>query len=335
MVALFSPSDLGENKLDDNIAIGNSTLANVAPSVTQDAAYNTFVSALATLHENTDSGTLTFDVSDPDTVESAGHLLGATVALNLPNGIQVPVAANCGSATPIVTLPVSRICTIDIPLNNGTFWDAAVSSQYQRQFNNVATDIANGSYATGVGANAQVIVTDAAGKASQPLALSLHVNSTKNDAPIGAFVNATQWQSAADPLQNNTTYQTYSCSVGAGNCGATFNVVDLVGAVMVQPGPAAAFDELASQATAINDVQCGQLSEASNIFANAPVIAATSNSQMNYDITFQLAANADHLGSSLCKATFTDAMAGASPPPFPNAEAAATVDVYFRVVVNQ
>jgi len=339
MVALFSPSDLGENKLDDNIAIGNSTLANVAPSVTQDAAYNTFVSALATLQENTPSGNLTFDVSDPDTIESSGHLLGATVALNLPNGIQVSVPASCGSPTPITTLPVNRTCTIAIPLDTGAFWDAAVTTPYQGQFNNLATDVANGTYGSGVSASAQVVVTDSAGKASTPVSMALHVYSTKNDAPVATAVAAVL-PPATDSFQSNASIPTYSCSVQANTCG-TRSFVDLTAALSAAPGPAAAFDELASQATAIvpyvdgangGNVHC--IAENGSIFAtNGNPLVVAGATAGSYDMSFVFN-NPATAGSELCTVTFTDKMQGASPPPFPNSETAATSPTQFRVLVN-
>jgi len=332
IASLFSPLDLGENKLDDNVAVGANKLADIAPGVVSDAAYSTFSNKLASLQENTDSGLLTFNITDPDTIETSGHLLRASVTLNL-NGVQVPVAANCGTATPITTLPVNRACTLDVPLNTGTFWDAVAGlpAGYAGNFNSVATDTTNGVYAAGVTASAQVVVTDSLDKASTPSTLAMHIFSTKNDAPVVSPVNATQWQSAPDSKQSNTAYQTFTCSIAANNCvsaGQSFHVVSMLAAIATQPGPLAAFDEIAAQKTAINDVQCGQLSEADAIFANAPVITQTSGSTATYDVTFQLNATS---GSSLCKATFTDAMQSGA---FPNAESAITTDTYFRVLVN-
>jgi len=329
MAALFSPLDLGENKLDDNVAVGNNQLANVAPGVVQDAAYTTFVAKLASLQENTDSGALTFDISDPDTVEpNGGPYLDATVNFNLPNGIKVPVTPNCTLNSTAGATPVNRSCTLNIALSKGSFWDASVDATYQGQFSNFATDVVDGTYAVGIAASAQIVVIDSAGKSSMPLSSAIHVNSIKNDPPIVTF--GTAMPSMSDPKQSGTLYPTYSCSVSANSCGATFHVVDLVGVITLQPGPEAAFDELASQSTAVNDVQCGQLEEANPIFANAPVVTPISGSQTNYDVTFQLIANVSATGSSLCKATFTDVMQA-----FPNGESAVTTDSYFRVVVNQ
>ena len=343
MAALFSPADLAENKLDDNVATGNNTLANVAPSIADDSA---LTSALAQLDENTDSGPLTFTITDPDSVESSGNLLSAAVTLNLPNGIQVPVAANCGSTTPITTLPVNRTCTIDIPLNSGTFWDSALTAgqaAYLGQFNNVATDVTDGTYSSGVSAGAQIVVTDSAGKTSLPASLAVHVHSTKNDAPVAA-ATAAVLPSATDSYQNNASIPTYSCSAsatsGATICG-TRSYVDLVAAFNATPGPVAAFDELASQTTAIvpyvdgangGNVHC--VAENGSIFAanGNPLVQAGATANM-YDVDFFLT-NPATVGSTLCTATFTDKMLGSTPPPFPNSEAAATSPVQFRVLVN-
>lgn len=326
MAALFSPIDLLENKLDDNVATGNNTLANLAPIVSNSAALG---SALLSLHENSPSGSMSFDISDADTIESSGNLTQATVSLNLPNGIQVPIVANCGATTPITTLPVNRSCSIDIALDNPTFWDASVAAQYQGQFNNVATDASDGNYASGVGASVQIVVVDAAGKSSAAVNLPVHVFSTKNDAPVVTF-DANQLADMPDPNDSNNSYPTYSCSIGAGNCGATFNIVTLNSSVAALAGPAAAFDEVAAQTTAANDLQCGADGGATPVaFANAPVVAPHLASPTQYDIAFQFATPLAAT-SSLCTLTMTDAQLGG----FPNSEPAATTNSTFRIVVN-
>lgn len=328
MAALFSPFDLEENKLDDNVATGNNTLANIAPSVVSDSAYTAFTGAVASLQENADSGTLTFDISDPDSPESAGNLLHASVMLNLPNGIQVPIAPNCGSSTPLTTPPINRTCTIDVPLNTSAFWNAAVGAAYQNEFNDVATDTTNGTYATGVSASIQIVATDAQGKNSAPVSAPMHIFSTKNDPPV-VTVDANQLPTVQDPNDSNT-YPTYSCSIAASDCGATFNVVTLDNSVAALAGPAAAFDELAAQTTAANDLQCAADGSATQVaFANAPVISAHSGSQTQYDVVFQFATPLA-VSSSLCTVTMTDAESGG----FPNAESAATALSTFRIVVN-
>lgn len=334
MTALFSPLDLLENKLDDNVSTGNNTLANVAPGVVSDSAYTAFTGAVAALQEDADSGTLTFDISDPDSSESAGHLLTATVTLNLPGGVQVPIdAQNCDSNSTNyqTTAPVSRTCTIDIPLNNATFWNAAVASQYQGEFNDVATDTTNGTYASGVSASIQIVATDAQGKNSAPVSTPVHIFSMKNDAPV-VTVDANQLPNAVDP-NDSITYPTYSCSIGSGNCvspGYQFNTVSMSSVVTALPGPAAAFDELAAQTTAANDLQCGADGSATQVaFTNAPVITAHAGSQTQYDVAFQFATPLA-ASSSLCALTMTDAES----PGFPNSESAATALSTFRIVVN-
>ncbi|HZW51238.1 MAG TPA: hypothetical protein VFF05_05225, partial [Rudaea sp.] len=329
MAALFSPLDLGENKLDDNVATGNNTLANVAPGVVSDSAYTAFTNAVTALQESTDSSTLTFDISDADSIESPGNLLHASVTLNLPNGIQVPVAADCGSATPITMLPVNRTCTIDIPLNNAAFWDSAVALAYQGQFNNVATDTTDGTYAPGISASIQIVATDAQGKNGAPVSTPVHIHSAKNDAPV-VTVDAGQLPAMQDPNDSNNSYPTYSCSIGASDCGATFNIVTLNNSVTAVAGPLAAFDELAAQTTAANDLQCGADGGATEVaFANAPVITLHSASLTQYDVAFQFATPLA-ASSSLCTVTMTDAEI----PNFPNSESAATVQSTFRIVVN-
>jgi len=337
MAALFSPLDLLENKLDDNVATGNNTLANFAPSVVNDSTYTAFTGAVAALQENTDSSTLTFNISDSDSPESTGNLLHASVTLNLPNGIQVPVAADCGSTTPITTLPVNRTCTIDIPLNNATFWDAYVASQYQGQFNNVATDTTNGTYASGISASIQIVATDAQGKNGAAVSTPVHINSSKNDAPV-ATVDANQ----LPPDSNNNNYPTWTCSIGTtSSCGtsALRYLISLTAASTVVPGPVAAFDELASQTTAVvnytggdangGNVQCTL--ESGSIFTTNgnPIVYPSVGSTTNYDLSFQLT-NPPTQGSALCTATMTDAESGG----FPNSESAATAQSTFRIVVN-
>lgn len=331
MAALFSPQDLQENKLDDNVATGNNTLANVAPSVTNDSALTVLTNAVAALQENTDSGSLTFTIGDTDSIESAGNLLGASVTLNLPTGIQVPVDANCGSATPITTLPVSRTCTIDIPLDSGTFWDNDVGAEYQGQFNNVATDATNGTYAAGVSASIKIVATDAQGKSGTATTLPVHIFSSKNDAPVATF-DANQLPLVPNPNDNNSLYSTYACSIGANNCGATFHIATLTSVVTAQPGPIAAFDELAAQTTTADDLQCATDGSAPQLtFANNPVITPHSGSPTLYDIAFQFIASPAQ-GSAVCTITMSDAQSGG----FPNSEstATATPSPVFRIVVN-
>jgi hypothetical protein len=355
MAALFSPLDLLENKLDDNVSTGNNTLANLTPSVADSSALST---ALTALQENADSGTLSFIITDPDTVESSGNLLGATVSLNLPNGIQVPVAADCGSTSPITTTPVNRTCTIDIPFNNATFWDPFVATQYQGQFNDVATDAGSG-----VTAGVSVVVTDAAGKSSAPVSLPAHIFSTKNDAPVVTF-DANRLPPVQDPNDSNS-YPTYTCSVSAGTntggCGAPnqFNTsliaIDFssVSVFTAVPGPTAAFDELASQTTVANNytgidggnVNCAN-EQAADVFApssptyggGGPLISIASGggtASVGYKVDFAIPSTAPATTvSAVCSLgnTISDAMQGGGG--FPNSESAATVQSTFRIVVN-
>jgi hypothetical protein len=327
LAALFSPNDLEENKLDDNVSAGNNQIANAAPSVAQDAAFTSFAGSLAALSENTDSGTMTFDISDSDTAESGGATLGAAVTLNLPGSISVPLTANCPTllSSPGAT-PVSRACTIDIPLNNGAFWNAQVGTALDGGFNVLATDTTNGSYANGLSANASIVVTDPLGKASAPVAVPLHIHSTVNNPPAVAFGGG--MPVAQDSKQGGTSYPTYSCSIQTNNCGATFHVVELDGLVTALPGPAAALDELASQTTAVLDVQCGLSGENNAIFTNAPVVTQSAGSPTSYDVIFQLT-SPPTAGSSLCSVSFTDQANS-----FPNGQTAKTAAKQFRVVVN-
>jgi hypothetical protein len=337
MAALFSPRDLEENKLDDNVATGNNTLANVAPGVVNDSAYTAFTGALAALQEDTDSGTLTFNISDADSPESSGNLLHASVTLYLPGGIQVPVAADCGSTTP-QSAPVTRTCTVDIPLNNGAFWDTAVDATYQGQFNNVATDITVGTTNTSLAsASIQIVATDAQGKNGTPVSTPVHIFSSKNDAPVVKF-DGNQMPSTLDANDSNS-YPTWSCSIGASTCGngASHYAFYLSAVLSAQPGPMAAFDELSSQTTAIVDytggdanggnVQC--TAEQGSIFLvpnGNPFVLASGAA---YDYGFQLT-NPPTVGSALCTLTMTDAESGG----FPNGESAATAQSTFRIVVN-
>jgi hypothetical protein len=365
MAALFSPIDLEENKLDDNVATGNNTLANVAPSVSTDSA---FTNAAASLQEDTDSGTFTFSITDPDSSESAGHLLAASVTLKLPGGIQVPIdAQNCDSnSTNYQSAPVSRTCTFSIPLHaQPGFWNSSVGNQYQNQFNNVATDVANGTYASGVSASIQITATDAQGKNSAPVSLPAHIYSKTNNAPVVTFINAAQWPQTADLNDSSNQYPTFTCSVSAGTnsggCGAPnqFNTslisIDFSNASVLTgvPGPTAAFDELASQTTVANNytgidggnVDCTN-EQAADIFApssqtyggGGPLISIGSGSgtaSVGYKVNFAIPSAAPASAvSALCSLgnTISDAMQGSAS--FPPSEIAAPSAQKFRIVVN-
>jgi hypothetical protein len=323
MVALFSPNDLEENKLDDNVATGNNQIANAAPSVTQDATFTSFAGSLAGLNENTDSGTLTFDIADSDTPDVNGSL-GAAVTLNVA-GQSVNVATDCSTVLPLGNNKASRACTVDIPLNNPSWWNSSVAANYDGLFNTLATDTTNGVYANGVTASAQIVVTDAAGKSSAPQSVLVHIHSTANNAPVVAFGAA--MPNVADPSQGGSSFPTYSCSIGANNCGATFHVVEIDNLITALPGPAASFDELASQSTAVLGLQCGLLGENSPIFTNAPVAVPTNGSPTGYDLLFQLTSPLV-AGSSLCSLNITDNGS------FPNGETAKSTSKQFRIVVS-
>ena len=347
IAALFSPNDLDENKLDDNVSAGNNTLANAAPSIAQDTAFAVFAGSLAALSENADSGTLTFDITDADTAEN-GSTLGATAMLNLPNNIAVPLTANCSTllSSPGTT-PVSRACTIDIPLNNSAFWNAQVSPVLDNLFNVVATDTTNGLYAPGISAsnsNVSIVVTDPLGKSSIASTVPVHIHSTVNNAPTITY--GTGFVQASDP-NNGKSYATYSCSIAAGanvgGCGAAVRgviEVDLLASVTSGGGPPAAFDEVASQTTAVvpfsdpNDtytnVQCTP-EQATGIFASdgGPIVAASPGSTTTYDMNFLLPTTPPPSAvSALCGLSITDV------GPYPNGEIAAKSLKQFRVVVN-
>jgi len=344
IVALFSPNDLQENKLDDNVASGNNEVANAAPSVTQDATFTSFSGSLAALNENTDSGTLTFDIADTDTPDPvSGPHLTAAVTLNVA-GLSFPAAADCSTVlAPGSGIAASRACTVDIPLNNANAWNAAVASNYDGLFNALATDTTNGSYASGVTASAQIVVTDAGLKSSAPVSVPIHIHSTVNNAPLIAYAGPLV---ATNDPNNNQSYPTYSCSVsagsGVGGCGAPLRGsidVTLTGSVTATPGPAAAFDELVTQTTAVvpfkdaNDsftnVQCDREQTALVFVTNGGPIVAAAGVQGTYDMDFLLPTTPPASAvSALCTLTITDV------GPFPNGETAKTTSKQFRIVVN-
>jgi len=324
IAALFSPNDLDENKLDDNVSTGNNQKSNAAPSVTQDATFTSFAGSLAGLSENTDSGMLTFDIGDPDTADvPAGGSLHATVSLTI-GGLSASVPADC-STTLGSSGGSSHACKVDIGLNNGNWWNTDVSATYDGLFNAVATDATNGSYAPGVTASLQITAIDALGKASAPLSVPVHIHSTANNAPVVTFGGA--MPNTADSSQGGSSFPTYSCSIGTNNCGATFHVVELDGLITALPGPASAFDELALQSTAVLDVQCGLLGENSAIFANTPVATPSSGSPASYDVLFQFKSPLV-AGSSLCSINITDSGS------FPNGETAKNTSKQFRIIVS-
>jgi len=344
IATLFSPTDLEENKLDDNVAAGNNQIANAAASVvTNDATWSTFLSGISALTENTDSGALTFNIYDSDTAETGGTL-NATVTL-LVNDISVPVTPTCVLAGSQPAPPaVARQCTVDIPLNNANWWNASVASSYDGLFNALATDGTNGSYAAGVSASAQIVAKDALGKASPVVNVPVHVHSSVNNAPVIAY--ASPFAQQIDP-NNNQSYPTYACSVGlgsaAGGCGAAVRgviVVDLPGSVTAVAGPPAAFDELASQTTAVvpfhdasdsyTNVQCDR-EQTATLFAadGGPIVAASGGTGTLYDVNFVLSTTPPASAvSALCGLTITDVGS------FPNGQSATTAIKHFRVVIN-
>ena len=346
IAALLSPNDLEENKLDDNVAVGNNQLSNVAPAVAQDGAFTTFTGSLAGLTENTDSGTLTFDISDSDTAEAGRPPLSAAVTLTLA-GLSVSASADCSTLVPNgggAPTPVNRVCSVSIPLSNANWWNSSVASTYDGLFNTFATDTTNGFYASGVSANARIVVTDSLGKAAAPVNVPVHVHSNVNNAPVIAY--ASPFQQQLDP-NNSQSYPTYSCSVGlgtaAGGCGAAVRgsiLVDLPGSASALGGPPAAFDELASQTTAVvpysdpsdsfTNVQCTN-EQQSAVFAasGGPIVAASGGSGTQYGMNFLLPTTPPASAvSALCTLTVTDV------GPFPNGQTAKTAAKQFRVVIN-
>ncbi|HET7065331.1 MAG TPA: hypothetical protein VFI49_13755 [Rudaea sp.] len=313
ITALFSPFDLDENFIGDNVSAG---YANSPPAVVQSGdAWTVFSGKLGALAENTDSGSLSFNITDSDTPET-GSTLKADVTLNLA-GLQIPVTPNC-TLTSAGGTPVNRTCTIDVNFADPNWWNASVGAAYQGQGNLFATDPG------GVGASASIVAMDAAGKSSAAVNVPIHVQSKVNSAPLVAFGGV--MPSAPDSKQGGTSYPTYSCSVAANNCGGTFNVVQMNGVISALPGPAAAFDELASQTTDVNSVVCGQSGEQDAIFVNQPV--AELSAPTSFDLLFQLKTPLV-TGSSLCTVTITDQMAV-----FPAGESAQISAKQFRIVVT-
>ncbi|HSE13129.1 MAG TPA: hypothetical protein VLB69_10890 [Rudaea sp.] len=334
IAALFSPFDLDENYIGDNVAVG---YGNTPPAVVQsDGAWTLFSGKLGSLAENTDSGALTFNITDADTAETSGSTLTAAVTLNL-NGLQVPATPNCTLTSAAGATPVNRQCTLDINLASPTWWDASVDTPYKGLGNVFATDPG------GIGASARIVVTDPLGKTSAPVSVTIHANSTANNAPA---VSAGVLLSAVLDPKNNKTYPTYTCSVaaagGAGGCGVSQRgtlPIDVSAAFSALPGPAAAFDELASQTTAVvaftdpNDaftnVQCVNEQQASVFITNGgPIVAPGSGT--SYDMNFVLPATAPaSTVSTLCTLTITDQSAS-----FPSGQTAKTTASQFRIVVN-
>jgi len=184
-----------------------------------------------------------------------------------------------------------------------------------------------------VAASLSIVATDAANKSSAAVTLPIHVQSKVNNAPLITFGGA--MPGAADPNQGGTTYPTYSCSVAANSCGNR-GFVDLSSAITALPGPSAAFDDIATQTTAVvpytgagangGNVQCA--AESGSIFPTNgnPLVQASAGS--NYGMNFFLNSPAT-VGSSLCTVTIADAMAA-----FPAGELAQTTAKQFRIVVN-
>jgi len=315
IAALFSPFDMDENFIGDNVSAG---FGNSAPAVVQSGdAWTAFTAKLSSLTEGTDSGVLTFNITDADTLESGGQNLTAAMTLNLGGQIVVPLTATCV----VISGPgaSNRQCSTSISLSNRDWWNSYVPAEYVGLGNLFATDPG------GVPASATIVVTDPLGKASAPVSVPIHVQSKVNSAPVIAFGGALP--SIPDLNQGGFPFPTYSCSAAANNCGANFNVVELDGMISALPGPAAAFDELASQTTDVNNVVCGQFGEQGAIFQNQPVV--TLSAPGSFNLVFQLMYPTLVTGSSLCSVSITDKMAA-----FPAGESAQVTTKQFRIVVN-
>ncbi|HSC13228.1 MAG TPA: hypothetical protein VLC97_19800 [Rhodanobacteraceae bacterium] len=323
IAALFSPFDMDENFIGDNVSAG---YANTPPAVVQSGdTWTTFSGKLGALAENTDSGALTFNITDSDTPET-GSTLQAAVTLNLA-GLQVPVTPNC-TLTSGGGTPVNRTCTIDVNFADPNWWNASVGAGYQGQGNLFATDPGS------VAASVSIVATDAANKSSAAVTVPIHVQSKVNSPPVVSISAALP--PVADSFQANALIPTYSCSTSANSCGSRGYVAFPV-AVSALPGPAAAFDELATQTTAVTayaggdanggNVQC--TAESGSVFSSNgnPVVSATGSAN-TFQMDFFLN-NPATVGSSLCTVTITDQMAA-----FPAGESAATTAKQFRIVVS-
>jgi len=336
IATLFAPFDLDENRIDDNVAVAYS---NTPPAVvTTGDAWSVFTGKLNALSENTDSGAMAFTIADSDTVGN----MSATVSLNL-NGVNVPASTSCSAITPGAGQAAAAQCTIDIPFNNATWWDGSAAAGLQGLFNTFATDASNGTYANGVAASATIVASDATGKFSTPVNVPLHVFSTVNNAPTMAFQSP--FANVSDP-NNNHVYPTYACSVSAGNaaggCGTGRSQIDVRINQMLSAvaAPAAAFDELGSQTTAVvaytdpqdsfTNVQCNREQSAMVFVANGgPIVSANATAGL-YDVDFVIPITAPATAvSALCTVTLTDQAA-----PFPNGEAAQTASAQFRLLIN-
>ncbi|HET7796242.1 MAG TPA: hypothetical protein VFK72_00030, partial [Nevskia sp.] len=239
----------------------------------------------------------------------------------------VPVTPNC-TLTSGGGTPVNRTCTIDVNFADPNWWNASVGAGYQGQGNLFATDPGS------VAASVSIVATDAANKSSAAVTLPIHVQSKVNSAPVVSISAALP--PVADSFQANALIPTYSCSTSANSCGSRGYVAFPV-AVSALPGPAAAFDELATQTTAVTayaggdanggNVQC--TAESGSVFSSNgnPVVSATGSAN-TFQMDFFLN-NPATVGSSLCTVTITDQMAA-----FPAGESAATTAKQFRIVVS-
>lgn len=334
IATLFSPNDLDENRIDDNVAVA---YANTPPAVvTTGDTWSVFTGSLNVLAENTDSGALTFAIADADTTGP----MSATVSLSL-NGVSVPVTPSC-SATTLQGQASAANCTVSIPLSNTNWWNGSASADLQGLFNTFATDVANGAYANGVSASAHIVPADSAGKFGPAVDVPLHVTSSVNNAPVIAFQSPLV--NTSDP-NNNHVYPTYACSVSAGNgaggCGTGRSLIDVTVSQVVSalPGPAAAFDELAAQTTAVvpysdpqdsfTNVQCNREQAAMVFLTNGgPIVAASATAGL-YNVNFEIPVTPPSTTvSALCTVTITDQGS------FPNGQTAQTANAQFRIVIN-
>lgn len=303
IAALFSPPELQENKLDNNLAVGINTFGNLPPSFSA-------VPDLAGLTEGHSLTTRSFVMQD-DTAEGAGQLT-ATVRINY-NGSNVDVTPSCvnsggytGTGTPVI-----KTCSFDVsPPTN---------------------------FATSSTVSASVTIT-----AVDPLGISttnvqpLTVTSGDNDPPLATL------SSVAAPDASNGDMPTLDCSVddfGNGAAGASCTG-SLPGFITgVAPGPADAADELATQTAAfVSDTSTGRSGNiacpldtgtSASVFtlSGAPRLSSSSTAG-SYDLVYTL--NTVATGSVTCTINIRDAQSGG----FPTGQSAQTITRQFRIVVS-
>ncbi len=214
--------DGADSNLANNVAAGRNALSDLPPVIT---ASSNMVPVLA---EGTGASNLSFVISD-DTSETGLPPLDAAVTIDFNGNVRPASRVSCAQVeTPLPGESARRTCTFDLPTFDPDF----------------ATDpTTSGVYAPGVQASVRITATDSRGQTTTT-AVPFHVLSTDNDAPTFEI------SALAVPDVGNGGMPTLTCDLSAGEPYPQPCLGDLTDFIVnAKPGPAFAYDEIATQWT--------------------------------------------------------------------------------------